>query len=156
MYPAKIGYPTFTLLSSLEVIRMGCPGTHSIDEIAASCAPRIMWRRRPPSFKSHKAICPAEEAEASTGCPSIRQEFEHIRAKKEIRMKQTASESKCSDTTSFHEHSHQSFVRANIVDRYLARGEADTNNIDCRRLNKSCYCMSMVIGACGCQVWRCQ
>lgn len=74
---------TFTLLSSLEVIRMGCPGTHSTDDIAASCAPRIMWRRRPPSFKSHKAICPAEEAEASTGCPSIRQEFEHIRAIKD-------------------------------------------------------------------------
>ena len=81
LYPAKTGHLTFTLLSSLEVIRMGWPGTHSIDEIAASCAPRIMWRRRPPSFKSHKAICPAEEAEASTGCPSIRQEFEHIKAK---------------------------------------------------------------------------
>lgn len=82
VHPAKYGHLTFTLLSSLEVIRMGCPGTHSTDEIAASCAPRIMWRRRPPSFKSHRAICPAEEAEASTGCPSIIiQKFEHIREK---------------------------------------------------------------------------
>jgi hypothetical protein len=80
----------------------------------------------------------------------------NILGQKKIRMKQTASESKCPDTASFHEHSHESFVRTNIVDGYFARGEADTNNVDCRRLDKSCYRMSMVIGACGCQVWRCQ
>ena len=127
---------TFTLLSSPDVTRTGWPGTHSIAVIAPSWAPRIICSSRPPAFKSHKAMCPADEAEARIGCPSKL----GVSLINWIYLKTlTTSKTKRSYAT-FHEHSHQSFICADVIDRYLSRCKTNTHNIDCRWLNHTHYC----------------
>jgi hypothetical protein len=74
--------------------------------------------------------------------------------KKERKSITTTSKTKCSDTASFHEHSHELFICTDIIDGYFARSEANTNNVDGRRLNESCYCVSVAIRAPGYQVGR--
>lgn len=61
---------TFTLLSSPALISKGCPGTHSTVVTAPSWAPRTRCSRRPPALRSQRAICPVDDADAKTGCPS--------------------------------------------------------------------------------------
>ena len=65
-----VGNLTFTLLSSPELISTGWPGTHSRAVTAPSCAPRTMYKSRPPALRSHRAMCPVDDAVARMGCPS--------------------------------------------------------------------------------------
>lgn len=65
---------TFTLLSALEEIRRGWPCTHSRPVTPCSWAVRVMWITVPPLLRSHMAIAPADDDDARTAGPSMRNE----------------------------------------------------------------------------------
>jgi hypothetical protein len=110
----KLYSHTFTLLSSPEVTSTGWPGTHSIALMAPSCAPRTMCKSRPPALRSHNAMWPADDAEASIGSPSAKYQVGgNVMTKWSLG--HTTSESKGPNAATLHEHAEKPFIGTNIV-----------------------------------------